>query len=121
MEFPVSDGIPCIPILFPHLVEDTVKEQLEAAKPEPIIDEVVGKPGAGIPEVGIQSRKSGSGNPEPLRAASRLECCLRLSLDVSSPSLGSGKLGSQETRLVSACGMLLPGKGCWNQRGVPTP
>lgn len=38
MEFPVSDGIPYIPILFPHLVEDTVKEQLEAAKPEPIID-----------------------------------------------------------------------------------
>lgn len=28
-------------VLFPHLVEDVVKEQLEAAKPEPIIDEVV--------------------------------------------------------------------------------
>nr|XP_013817702.1 PREDICTED: coiled-coil domain-containing protein 12-like [Apteryx mantelli mantelli] len=28
------------PILFPHLVEDKVKDQLEAAKPEPIIDEV---------------------------------------------------------------------------------
>uniref|UniRef100_A0A8C3DJK6 Coiled-coil domain containing 12 n=1 Tax=Corvus moneduloides TaxID=1196302 RepID=A0A8C3DJK6_CORMO len=34
----------------PASVEDTVKEQLEAAKPEPIIDEVVGKRGAGIPE-----------------------------------------------------------------------
>jgi len=28
-------------ILFLHLVEDKVKDQLEAAKPEPIIDEVV--------------------------------------------------------------------------------
>ena len=28
-------------VLFPHLVEDKVKDQLEAAKPEPIIDEVV--------------------------------------------------------------------------------
>lgn len=27
-------------VLFPHLVEDKVKDQLEAAKPEPIIDEV---------------------------------------------------------------------------------
>ncbi|NXT93814.1 CCD12 protein, partial [Anhinga rufa] len=29
-----------MPVLFPHLVEDKVKDQLEAAKPEPIIDEV---------------------------------------------------------------------------------
>lgn len=33
-------------VLFPHLVEDVVKEQLEAAKPEPIIDEVVRAPRA---------------------------------------------------------------------------
>lgn len=49
-----SGGFPCalsprvpplrlalMPVLFPHLVEDKVKDQLEAAKPEPIIDEVV--------------------------------------------------------------------------------
>uniref|UniRef100_A0A803VD22 Uncharacterized protein n=1 Tax=Ficedula albicollis TaxID=59894 RepID=A0A803VD22_FICAL len=42
-----------LPPAKPASVEDTVKEQLEAAKPEPIIDEVVGKAGAGIP-----------GNPE---------------------------------------------------------
>ncbi|NXG53451.1 CCD12 protein, partial [Psilopogon haemacephalus] len=29
-----------MPVLFPHLVEEKVKDQLEAAKPEPIIDEV---------------------------------------------------------------------------------
>lgn len=57
-----------------------MKEQLEAAKPEPIIDEVVGKAGAGIPgnpeleiwmqksragnlDQGIQGWKSGSGDP----------------------------------------------------------
>ncbi|NXL53059.1 CCD12 protein, partial [Podilymbus podiceps] len=29
-----------MPVLFPHLVEEKVKDQLEAAKPEPIIEEV---------------------------------------------------------------------------------
>jgi len=39
---PLPRGVPALMlILFPHLVEDTVKDQLEAAKPEPIIDEVV--------------------------------------------------------------------------------
>lgn len=35
-------------VLFLHLVEEKVKEQLEAAKPEPIIDEVVGTLGAAL-------------------------------------------------------------------------
>uniref|UniRef100_A0A8C0ZBE3 Coiled-coil domain containing 12 n=1 Tax=Cyanistes caeruleus TaxID=156563 RepID=A0A8C0ZBE3_CYACU len=43
-----------LPPAKPASVEETVKEQLEAAKPEPIIDEVVGT--AGIP-----------GNPEDLK------------------------------------------------------
>lgn len=43
MGFPVSSPrcLALMLVLFPHLVEDKVKDQLEAAKPEPIIDEVV--------------------------------------------------------------------------------
>lgn len=43
MGFPVPCplGVLLTLVLFLHLVEDKVKDQLEAAKPEPIIDEVV--------------------------------------------------------------------------------
>lgn len=84
-------------VLFPHLVEDKVKDQLEAAKPEPIIDEVVGILRAALCRVHL--------------SVSRLEPCLQLSLGVSSSSLGSGKPGPQEARLVSVCRALLLGKG----------
>lgn len=76
-------------VLFLHLVEDKVKDQLEAARPEPIIDEVVRILQAILWWVHL--------------SVSRLEPCLQLSVGVSSSSLGSGKPGPQETRLVSAC------------------
>lgn len=70
-------------ILFLHLVEDKVKDQLEAAKPETIIDEVVRMESCSVLDTHL--------------------CCFQLSLGVSSSSLGSDKPGPQEARLVSVC------------------
>lgn len=105
MGFPVPCPLGVLPlcpvlmlVLFPHLVEDKVKDQLEAAKPEPIIDEVVCILRAALCWVHL--------------SVSRLEPCLQLSLGVSSSSLGSGKPGPQEARLVSVCRALLLGRGC---------
>ena len=66
-------------VLFPHLVEDKVKDQLEAAKPEPIIDEVVRIFRAALCRAHL--------------SASRLERYLQLSLGVFPSFLGSGKPG----------------------------
>lgn len=93
---------PLMLVLFPHLVEDKVKDQLEAAKPEPIIDEVVRIFRTTLCRLRL--------------SASRLEPHLQLSLGVSSSFLGSGKPGPEEARLVSGCGTLV--KGCWHQRWV---
>ncbi|XP_051662139.1 coiled-coil domain-containing protein 12 isoform X1 [Manacus candei] len=61
----------------PASVEDTVKEQLEAAKPEPIIDEVVGSGKPGSQETGLgfeagcvqEAGEAGEEDPEGHRGA----------------------------------------------------
>lgn len=70
-----------------------MKEQLEAAKPEPIIDEVVGKAGIlGNPELGIHIGKSGSGKSGSGKSGSGILDLGNLGLGLWSRKSGAGKL-----------------------------